>query len=86
MRDFILRCDINLLMIPATNSTLLLGASNAACQILAAPLREEVDKAHSQGKWMHIGVFDFLNLRFITWKRIVLCGLIALSSIPLHLL
>ncbi|KAL9058325.1 MAG: hypothetical protein Q9162_001780 [Coniocarpon cinnabarinum] len=38
--------------------TLLLGASNAATQILAAPSRAEVDHAHSKGKWMHIGVYN----------------------------
>ena len=68
------------------NSTFLLGASNAASQILAAPTRDEVDKAHAQGKWIHVGVLDFLNFKYITWKRIILCVLIALSSIPLHLL
>ncbi|KAI9663492.1 MAG: hypothetical protein M1831_002501 [Alyxoria varia] len=36
-------------------STLLLSASNAGMQILAAPDRSEVDKAHSQGSWLNIG-------------------------------
>ena len=79
------RCELKSIN-ECQSSTLLLSASNAASQILAAPTRAEVDVAHAKGSFIHIGVFDFLNLRFITLKRIVLCGLIAISSIPLHLL
>ena len=66
-------------------STLLLGASNAAMQCLAAPTRAEVDKAHEKGSWVHIGVFGLRNIRFMPWKRILLCSVLALSSVPLHL-
>lgn len=65
-------------------STLLLAASNACTQILSAPSRIEVDRAHSQGKSLHVGVLGFLNLSFIPARRSVLILLLALSSIPLH--
>ena len=67
-------------------STILLGSSNAASQILAAPTRDEVDKAHVSGKYLHVGVLDLLNLRYISRKRGFMCVLLALSTIPLHLL
>jgi hypothetical protein len=35
-------------------STLLLGASNLCMQILAAPTREQIDKAHSKQQWLDI--------------------------------
>ena len=67
-------------------STLLLGASNYSMQCLSAPTRGEVDKAHSQGIWLDIGVPSVRNLRRLSTPRIVLWWLLATSSIPLHLL
>lgn len=67
-------------------STLLLGASNYSMQCLSAPTRSEVDKAHSQGIWLDIGVPSVRNLRRLSTPRIVLWWLLAISSIPLHLL
>lgn len=67
-------------------STLLLGASNAGIQILVAPTREEVQAAHDQRTWLHIGVFGFRNLKWIKQGRVWLCFFLAISSVPLHLL
>ena len=67
-------------------STLLLGASNYTMQCLSSPTRSEVDKAHSQGIWLDIGVPSIRNLRRLSTSRIVLWWLLAISSIPLHLL
>jgi len=67
-------------------STLLLGASNFAMQVLAAPTREEVDRAHSKGKWLDIGVPSLHNVRYISKTRRNIYLLLCLSSIPLHLL
>lgn len=67
-------------------STLLLGASNYSMQCLSAPTRSEVDKAHSQGIWLDIGVPSVRNLRRLSTSRIVLWWLLAISSTPLHLL
>lgn len=55
-------------------------------QCLSAPTRSEVDKAHSQGIWLDIGVPSVRNLRRLSTPRIVLWWLLAISSIPLHLL
>ena len=67
-------------------STLLLGASNYSMQCLSSPTRSEVDKAHSQGIWLDIGVPSVRNLRRLSISRIILWWLLAVSSIPLHLL
>lgn len=67
-------------------STLLLGASNYSMQCLSSPTRSEIDKAHGQGVWLDIGVPSVKNLRRLSTDRIVLWWLLALSSIPLHLL
>lgn len=67
-------------------STLLLGASNYAMQCLAAPTREDIDKAHKTGHWMDIGVPSMRNLWRISRWRLFLWFLVAFSSIPLHLM
>jgi hypothetical protein len=67
-------------------STILLSMSNYTMQVLNSPTRQEVDKAHARGKWLDIGLLSLHNLRIISRKRAVLCLLMALSSLPLHLL
>lgn len=66
-------------------STLLLCASNYCVQCLSAPTRRDIDKAHAQHKWMDIGVPSIRNLRYFSWPRRTLWGLLVISSIPLHL-
>jgi len=67
-------------------STLLLGCSNFTMQCLSSPTRKDIDRAHSDNCWLDIGVQGTRNLRRISRPRLVLWCLIALSSIPLHLL
>lgn len=67
-------------------STGILGASNYAMQCLSAPTRPEIDAAHARRKWMDIGVPSLRNLGRINRKRLLLWLLLALSSLPLHLL
>lgn len=67
-------------------STILLSGSNYCMQCLSAPTRGEVDKAHAQGKWLDIGIPSLRNVRHLSWKRIILWVLLALTSLPLHLL
>lgn len=55
-------------------------------QCLSSPTRSEIDKAHGQGIWLDIGVPSIRNLRRLSTTRIVLWWLLAISSIPLHLL
>jgi hypothetical protein len=44
-----------------SRSTLLLAASNNCSQLLIAPTRPDVDKAHAEGRWLHIGVASLKN-------------------------
>jgi hypothetical protein len=67
-------------------STLLLGASNYCMQVLSAPNREELVRAHGRRIWLHIGVPSLRNLRHIGRPRAVLWLILFLSSMPLHLL
>ena len=67
-------------------STLLLGASNLCMQLLAAPTRSEIDRAHSRFIWLDIGVPSLRNLRHIGRERLVICAILGISSIPLHFL
>lgn len=67
-------------------STVLLGASNYVMQILNAPTRKQVDKAHAKNVSLLIGVPNFRNLGWVGIRRSVLWLLLAVSALPLHLL
>jgi len=67
-------------------SSIVLGASNYAMQILSAPTREEVDRTHERKEWLYIGTQALRNFRFISRSRIVLWVLLALSAIPFHIM
>ena len=66
--------------------TILLAASNYCMQCLSSPTRKDIDKAHAQHRWLDIGVPSLRNLGSISRYRLCLWWLLALSSIPLHLL
>ena len=67
-------------------STTLLSASNYCMQCLSSPTRQDIDKAHARSKWLDIGVPSVRNLREIERKRVILWWLLAISSLPLHLM
>ena len=67
-------------------STMLLGASNYTMQCLSSPTRKEIDKAHSRNTWMDIGVPSIRNLARISLSRRLMWWMLALTSIPLHLM
>ena len=67
-------------------STLLLGASNYTMQCLSSPTREDINRAHSQNLWLNIGTPSIRNLLRISRSRMVLWWLVAISSVPLHLM
>lgn len=67
-------------------STLLLTGSNAFMAAFCCPSREEVDKAHQRGKFLHVAVLNLGNLRRIAFRKGVVVVLLAISSIPFHLL
>jgi hypothetical protein len=64
--------------------TLLLGASNYTMQCLSSPTRQEVDAAHSRGKYLDIGLPSPKNLN--GWKKKIVFTLLVLSTLPLHFL
>lgn len=66
-------------------STLLLSASTVGVQCSSAPTRNEVDRAHAAGEWLHIGVVGYRNWRWITRARRVIWVVLMVSSLPLHL-
>ena len=55
-------------------------------QVISSPTRKEVDIAHQKGRWLDVGIPSMRNLRGISWMRIVMWSILALSSIPLHLM
>ncbi|KAI4152881.1 MAG: hypothetical protein LQ340_002647 [Diploschistes diacapsis] len=55
-------------------------------QVLVAPTRANVDKAHPLGKVLDIGISGFGNWRFMGWNRRICWLSLTLSTIPLHLL
>ena len=65
--------------------TLLLAASNYCMQVLSAPTRQEVDRAHAQRKWLDIGLSSVRNLFRIRRWRVLVWFLLIISSLPLHL-
>lgn len=79
---------INTLLHGAINilSSLLLGAGSYCMQLLVGPSRQEMDRAHSKGKSMEIGVASIKNLRHIAGKRVVLWLFLGISSTLLHFL
>jgi hypothetical protein len=68
-------------------SSALLSASNYCMQCLSAPTRPEVDKAHSKGHWLDIGIPSLHNVVSASFaRRKKLCWwILAFSSFPLHL-
>lgn len=66
-------------------STILLGASNYCMQCLGSPTREEVDKGHSRGRFLHLGVPSMHNIMGIGLSRKLLWLSLGLSAFPLHL-
>ncbi|KAJ5931033.1 hypothetical protein N7466_006526 [Penicillium verhagenii] len=66
-------------------STILLGSSNYCSQLLVAPTRKDIEKAHKTRKTLDIGIQSFRNLRAVDTPRRVLWVLLMISSGLLHL-
>ncbi|RGP72657.1 hypothetical protein FLONG3_6665 [Fusarium longipes] len=67
-------------------ATGILASSNFFMQVLAAPTRHEIDKAHASGGWAEIGCNSIRNFRLLSRRKIFLWFLFTLSSVPLHLI
>lgn len=66
--------------------SLLLSGSNYTMQVLLSPSREEVDKAHENRRWLEIGTHSLRNFIHVNKARSILWTILALSSVPFHLM
>ena len=83
---FVKRLDLWLHLLINVLSTGMLMASNYCMQLQAAPTRKNIDEAHNAEDWLDIGVPSLRNLRYIgNWRRLSWL-LLALSSLPVHLM
>lgn len=67
-------------------SACLLAGSNFTMQVLIAPTRRDIDRAHAKERWLDIGLPSMRNLGHIGRRRSCLWWVLALTSLPLHLL
>lgn len=54
-------------------SSILLGASNLAMQLLSAPTREEIDAAHSKREWLDIGILAYATFVILRCIELLHC-------------
>ncbi|KAK5659147.1 hypothetical protein OQA88_1237 [Cercophora sp. LCS_1] len=62
-----------------------LASSNFFMQVLVAPTRNEINKAHAKGRWLEVGVQSWRNVFHLPRSNLAIWFLFALSSVPLHL-
>lgn len=67
-------------------SSSLFAASTYIAQRLAAPTREDVDRAHKDGDSLRIGSLAITNFSLLSWKRLVTFLVLWCSSLPIHLM
>ena len=77
----------NYLLIPLNIlGTITLSSSNYVMQILNAPDRQEIEKAHQSACFLNVGISSPSNLRHISRLKRTLYCLLALSTVPIHLM
>lgn len=62
--------------------TITLSSSNYVMQILNAPDRQEIEKAHQSVSFLNIGISSPSNLRHVSRLKRTLYCLLALSTVP----
>ncbi|KAK1971475.1 hypothetical protein LY78DRAFT_100087 [Colletotrichum sublineola] len=62
-------------------AVVLLSVANYVFQVLSSPTRTEVDMAHNEKRWFHIGIPSFRNLRFVSKPRVVVAAIILLAAV-----
>ncbi|KAM5347623.1 hypothetical protein ACJ41O_007447 [Fusarium nematophilum] len=67
-------------------ANVLLGAGNYTQQVLTAPTRQDIDRAHGRMQWLDVGVSSLHNLGTISTRRVAAWTALALSSLAIHLL
>lgn len=66
--------------------SVMLSASNYCMQLQASPTRENINRAHRDGRWLDIGVLSLRNFGYSdNWRRFSWIVL-AISSVPIHLM
>ncbi|KAF5662420.1 hypothetical protein FHETE_7966 [Fusarium heterosporum] len=66
-------------------STLILASSNFFMQIINAPSRDDLDRAHARSGWVNIGVPSMRNFLYLGPAKFACWFVLACSSIPIHL-
>lgn len=66
-------------------SSLLLAGSSYYMQCLSALTRDEINRAHAKHSFLGVGILSLRNVRVFRGTRAALWILLALSSLPLHL-
>ncbi|ENH74955.1 hypothetical protein FOC1_g10002500 [Fusarium oxysporum f. sp. cubense race 1] len=66
-------------------STLILASSNYFMQILNAPSRIELDRAHARSGWVNIGAPSMRNFLYLGPLKFTCWLILACSSVPIHL-
>jgi len=67
-------------------SSLILVSSNKCVQYLSSPTRRDVNKAHAHRSWVDIGIRSLRNFKAVRGWRMWVSILLAVSSLPLHLM
>lgn len=67
-------------------SSIVLASSNFFMQIISAPTRKNVDVAHRKGAVLDIGIPSCRNLFWVPTLNTMLWSILAISSVPIHLL
>lgn len=66
------RVNLGLHILVSVFGLILLAGTNYASQVLSSPTRREVDAAHAQRKWLHVGEPSLKNLAYIEKSRVTL--------------
>ncbi|KAI0543313.1 hypothetical protein F4679DRAFT_577720 [Xylaria curta] len=69
-----------------TISGAILASSNFFMQVLSAPSREEIDRAHAWLRSLEIGVPSVKNLWHMSWFKLISWFIFFFSSVPIHFL
>ncbi|KAK2024434.1 hypothetical protein LX32DRAFT_99545 [Colletotrichum zoysiae] len=75
--------DVKIGVFAAINviTVVLLATANYVFQVLSSPTRAEVDTAHNERRWLHIGIPSFRNLPFISKPRVVMAVIVLLAAV-----
>ena len=78
--------DIGLHAVINVLGVLALAAVGAYLTLLSSPTRQDLNRAHSTGVWLDIGIPSIRNLKHIGLVRKWLCVALFLASLPIHIM